>query len=102
MRNALFSLIAFAAMTVAAQPRPEPNLDACKLMSREEMQVCTITKAGDATGARSARCDELPQNVIEQCLEQARTDQAAPASGGATAPQPPQAGASKEAPPEKK
>ena len=100
MRKTLFSLIALAATSVTAQP--EPNLDACKLMSREEMQVCTITKPGDATGARSVRCDELSQSVIERCLEQARADQSAPASGGATAPQPQPAGPSKEAPPEKK
>ena len=86
MRKTLFSLIALSATTVAAQP--QPNVDVCKLMSVEEMQVCKTTGPGDSTGARGAYCDQITPERIDQCLEQARTAELDSASSGATAPRP--------------
>ena len=84
MRKALISLLAFSATTVGAQP--QPNIDVCKLMSVEEMQLCQATRPGDPTGARSARCDELSREAVQKCLDERRDESSA--SGGTTTPAP--------------
>src|SRR5262245_49654407 len=88
MRKVLFSLIALAAATAAAQTRPEAGVDVCKLMSREEMQACQSTKQGDVSGARSAYCDQVSQERVAKCLEQPAAAEDGSASSGATAPRP--------------
>src|SRR5688572_11648255 len=87
MRKTLLFFIALAATPASAQPRPEPNLDACKLMSVEEMQLCRVTKPGDPIGARSARCDELSSEAVQKCLDQPTREETS-ASGGTSTPAP--------------
>ena len=106
MRNTLISLVSFSATTVAAQP--QPSVDVCKLMSVEEMQVCSSTRPGDASGARSVYCDQLSAERIAQCVEQAKAGETGSASAGGTAaaparaPQRPDPKAEEQALPEKK
>ena len=79
MRKTLFFLAASAATLAYAQP--QPNMDVCKLMSREEMRMCLVSKPG--ADARGAYCDQVSQAEIEKCLAEPPRDEA-PASGGAT------------------
>ena len=61
------TLVALAGAAAAQGPVQMPR-HTCDLMSREEMQLCLSTKEGDASGARSARCDQIARTQIEACL----------------------------------
>jgi hypothetical protein len=52
----------------------------CQLMSREEMELCKKTKAGDVSGARSSQCEVMAASEIEACLRQSQTNAAAGAT----------------------
>jgi|SRR5688572_7562258 len=80
---AVLASVGGAALAQTSERSEQWARSVCDMMSQEEMRVCLITKPGDATGARGARCDELAQHQIEMCLEQAGRD-ASPASAGAT------------------
>ena len=67
------AFVALAGAAVAQAPVQLPR-HTCDLMSREEMQLCLSTKEGDASGARSVRCDQIARSQIDACLRQPPAD----------------------------
>jgi hypothetical protein len=64
--------------TQAAQTGNTANR--CQLMTREEMELCKKTKAGNVSGARSSQCEVMAASEIEACLRQSQTNAAAGAT----------------------
>ena len=91
MLNPLSILVSGALLAAAGaalgETQPQIERQSCDLMSREEMQLCSSTKPGDVSGARSVRCDQLSRATIEACLKQPRSEATTnPSSAVASAP----------------